>query len=130
MDLTAQKFVLDPQLLAICAFIVPVVVEFITKHGVDSKVKQYSATGAVALAVAISVAVALTNGSFHIASVGDAWNMLQLALAQFTLARMATEAGVMAIKLPEAASGSSLSNVLFPNFGVGVPQGPTEVLAA
>ena len=125
-----QKFILDPQLLAICGFIVPFVVEFITKHGVDPKVKQYTATVIVLIAVVASAGVAVSNGTFHIGSVADAWNLLQLALAQFTLARVATEAGVQAIKLPEKAIGTSVSEVLAPNFGLGEPQGPAEVLAA
>ena len=121
-----QQFILDPQLLAICAFIVPVVVGFITKHTAAKEVKQYTATAIVAVAVAVSVVVAVANGSFHIASAADVWNMVQLALAQFALARVSTEAGVLAT---QAATGDKLGQLLAPNFGLGTPKAP-EALAA
>jgi hypothetical protein len=111
-----QKFIIDPQLLAFCAFIVPLVVAFITKHGVAASVKQYTATAIVAAAVVISAGVAVANGSFHIGSAADAWNLLQVALAQFAVARVATEGGVLATK---ALTGDRLGQMTAPNFGFG-----------
>lgn len=126
--LTDQKFVLDPQLLLICGFIVPILVEFATKHGVPSRIKQYTATGGVALAVAVSAAVAVGNGTFHIGSLGDVWNLVQVAVAQLLVARGATEAGVKVIQVPEAMAGTTLSQVLAPGVGIGPRQelGPPD----
>lgn len=116
------SFVIDPQLLAVCGFIVPIVVEFLTRYGVDSRVKQYTATAAVALAVAVQMVIGFRQHTLAVHSAADTWGLAQLILAQFAVARVAVEAGVRAYDIPEAVVGTSMSQVLFPRFGLKLPE--------
>ena len=113
------QFIVDPQLIAIGTFLVPLVTELFTHVNASSKVKQHVATVIVAAVLFGSLLLDLVvRGSIEPRSVGDWMTLVMAAVAQFGVVRAAVEGGHRGLDAIEAKTGH-VDNVLAPSFGVG-----------
>lgn len=123
-------FVVDPQLIAIATFLVPIITELLTHINATSKVKQHVATVLVALVLVGSLALELVvRGTIEPHDTGDWMTLVMLVVAQFGVTRAAVEGGHRGLDAVEAKTGH-LDNVLAPNFGVGKDSQPEMQAAA
>lgn len=112
-------FVANPDLIALAVVAIPLIVEILTRCDASSKVKQHVATAVVLLVVIGSACLDyFVDHDFRLDSASDVTHLLVLMFAQFGVVRAAVEGGH---RLYDAAENEDrkLSNVLFPNFGVG-----------
>lgn len=124
------QFIVDPQLIAIGTFLVPLVTELFTHVNASSKVKQHVATVIVALVLLGSLALELViRGTIEPQDVGDWTTLIMVVVAQFGVVRAAVEGGHRGLDAVESKTGH-VDNVLAPNFGVGRDSQPAQQVAA